>query len=252
MNVLAVIPARWKSKRFPGKPIAKISGLPMIVHVYRRTQEAKEVTDTVIATDDKRIVDVCKKYSLKFIMTSKNCMTGTDRVSEVARKIRADSYINIQGDSPLVDKDDISKMIKAHYKFIKLGIDVTNSYVLENSIDFKESAKNLSPHAYLVQKKDQTILAISRHAIPYIFTGEGKKITSYKYKSHVGMYVFSRDSLLKYTKLRQGDIEKAEGIEMLRYLENGIQIGCIEIKGGSQTVDHKEDIKKIEMMMRKG
>ena len=102
-----------------------------------------------------------------------------------------------------------------------------------------------------MQKKDQTILAISRHAIPYIFTGEGKKITSYKYKSHVGMYVFTRDSLLKYTKLRQGDIEKAEGIEMLRYLENGIQIGCVEIKGGSQTVDHKEDIKKIETMMRR-
>tara|TARA_B100001123_G_scaffold82261_1_gene93772 strand:- start:4933 stop:5694 length:762 start_codon:yes stop_codon:yes gene_type:complete len=251
MKTLAVIPARWTSKRFPGKPIANIMGLPMIVHVYNRTKGSKEITDVIIATDDKRIANVCKQHSLNYIMTSKKCKTGTDRVAEVAKKIQATFYINIQGDSPLVNKQDIDKMVKAHKIFIKKGISVTNSYVLENKTNFKRSLKNLSPHAYLIQKKDGTILSISRHTIPYIFTGEGKNVISYKYKSHVGMYVFTRNSLLKYTKLKQGEIEKSEGIEMLRFIENGIKIGCVQIKGGDQTVDHKEDIIKVEKMMRK-
>ncbi len=251
MKTLAVIPARWKSKRFPGKPIANIMGLPMIVHVYNRAKGSKEITDVIIATDDKRIANVCKQHSLNYIMTSEKCKTGTDRVAEVAKKVNAASYINIQGDSPLVNKKDIDKMIKAHRIFVKKGISVTNSYVLENKNSFKESLKNLSPHAYLIQKNDRTILSISRHTIPYIFTGEGNKMASYKYKSHVGMYVFTRDSLLKYSKLRQGEVEKSEGIEMLRFIENDIQIGCVQIKGGDQTVDHKEDIVKVEKMMKK-
>ena len=119
MKVLAVIPARWNSSRFPGKPLALINGIPMINMVWKKVIKAKSINNSIVATDDKRIFDACKKMSINVIMTSKKHLTGTDRVHEVSKKIKSDIYVNIQGDEPLINPksiDDIVILLKKNLR----------------------------------------------------------------------------------------------------------------------------------------
>jgi len=237
---LVVIPARWKSKRFQGKPIVPLLGIPMIVRVWRRVTQASLVDRCVLATDDDRIARVGEEYGMEVIMTSEECRTGTDRVAEVAQKVEADIYVNVQGDEPLIEPEDIDSIIKGHQKFMKTGIEVTNAYVPENVLSFEDK----TVHAYLTKTLDDCVLALSRHPIPYFFKSEVVR------NAHVGMYAFSREALLKFPMLEQGPIEKSESIEMLRYSENGIRMGCVELSSGSKTVDYPEDVEEVEKILR--
>lgn len=240
VETLVVIPARWKSSRFPGKPIVPLLGVPMIVRVWQRATKASLVDRCVMATDDDKIAKVANENGMEVMMTSEDCLTGTDRVAEVATQIEAKIYVNVQGDEPLLEPDSIDAIIEGHRKFVKRGIEVTNAYVPENELPFTDK----SCHAYLTKTQDDCVLGLSRCPIPYFFKGDVVR------NSHVGLYAFSRDALIKFTHLKQGPIEKVEHIEMLRYLENSIPIGCIPIKAGSKTVDYPEDVEEVEKILR--
>lgn len=239
-DTLVVIPARWKSVRFPGKPIIQLLGVPMIARVWERVAQAKLVDRCVLATDDERIATVGREYGMEVCMTSDECKTGTDRVAEVAEKIPATIYVNVQGDEPLIEPDAIDAIIKAHQKFMERGIHVTNAYVPENALPFEDT----SVHAYLTKTLEDCVLGLSRHRIPYFFKKETVR------NAHVGMYAFSREALLKFPNLKQGPVEKAESIEMLRYMENGITMGCVALSSGSKTVDYPEDVEEVERILR--
>ncbi len=239
-RTLVVIPARWKSERFPGKPIVPLLGVPMIVRVWRRVMMANLVDECVLATDDERIAEVCRDYDIDYVMTSENCRTGTDRVAEVARKRRADIYVNVQGDEPLLEPEGVDEIIRAHVGFVERGIEVTNTYVPEDSLPFEDE----SVHVYLTKTVDDRVLGLSRSPIPYFFGIEVVR------NSHVGMYAFTQGALSKFAELEKGPIESAESIEMLRYLEHNIPIGCIPIKAGSKSVDNPEDVAEVERILR--
>ena len=129
MKVLAVIPARWSSSRFPGKPLAIINGEPMINLVWKQVMKTKSINNSIVATDDKRIFDSCKKMSINAIMTSKKHLTGTDRVYEVSKKINSDIYVNIQGDEPLINPKSIDAVINLLKKNLKRKIFSSTAYV---------------------------------------------------------------------------------------------------------------------------
>ena len=239
-KTIAVIPARWKSKRFPGKPIVPLLGVPMIVRVWRQVMGASHVDRCLLATDDDRIAKMARDNDMEVIMTSDKCRTGTDRVAEVAEKVDADIYVNVQGDEPLVEPADIDRVITGHKRFLKRGIEVINAYVPEDALPFEDK----SVHAFLIKTVDDLVMGLSRHPIPYFFKAKVVR------NAHLGMYAFSREALMKFSELEQGPIEKAESIEMLRYLEHSIPMGCVCLSSGSKTVDYPEDVEEVEKILR--
>jgi len=239
-GTLAVIPARWKSKRFPGKPIVSLLGIPMIVRVWQRVKQASLVNRCLLATDDDRISKVGEEYGIETIMTSEDCRTGTDRVAEIATITEADLYVNVQGDEPLINPEDIDRIIIAHRKFMERGIHVTNAYVQADTHALEDAAIGV----YLTKTLDDCVLALSRQPIPFFFKSKAVR------NAHVGMYAFSRSALLEFPLLKQGPIEKAESIEMLRYLENGIRVGCTKLSSGSKMVDYPDDVTEVEKLLR--
>ena len=133
-NTIIVIPARWDSSRFPGKSIVKIMGIPMIVRVWNQVKKCQNIDKFLVATDDKRISDVCKEYNIDYVMTGSNYITGTDRVASLVDKYDYYTYVNVQGDEPLVRSEDIDKLISFHLESVKKGIEVTNAYVPESKL----------------------------------------------------------------------------------------------------------------------
>lgn len=239
-KTLAVIPARWKSKRFPGKPIVPLLGIPMIVRVWRQVMRASLVDRCLLATDDEKIAKVAHDNQMEVIMTSDKCRTGTDRVAEVAEEVDADIYVNVQGDEPLVEPADIDRIIMGHKRFIERDIEVTNAYVPEDALPFEDK----SVHAFLIKTVDDLVMGLSRHPIPYFFKSEVIR------NAHLGMYAFSQEALRTFSMLEQGPIEKAESIEMLRYSEHSIPMGCVCLSSGSKTVDYPEDVEEVEKILR--
>jgi len=238
-KTLAVIPARWKSKRFPGKAVVPLLGVPMIVRVWRRVNKASFIDGCILATDDERIAEVGYKNGIEVMMTPEECKTGTDRVAIVAGRYDADIYLNVQGDEPLLDPDDIDRLVNAHKGFMPSGIDITNGYVPEDSVS------NISAGAvYLTKTLDNCVLALSRCRIPCFFKSEEPR------NIHVGMYAFSKNAVLKFPLLQRGPIERTESIEMLRYLENGIRIGCTRLTSGSKMVDYPDDVAEVEKSLK--
>ena len=160
-NTIIVIPARWDSSRFPGKSIVKIIGIPMIVRVWNQVKKCQNIDKILVATDDKRISDVCKKYNIDFVMTGSNYSTGTDRVASLVEKYDYYTYVNVQGDEPLVRPEDIDKLISFHLESVKKGIEVTNAYVPESRLP-----KNYSEIKSFVTKTDDNCIdKISRSPI---------------------------------------------------------------------------------------
>jgi len=201
---------------------------------------ALHVDRCILATDDDRIARVARDNDMEVLMTSDKCRTGTDRVAEVADEIEADIYVNVQGDEPLVEPADIDRIIMGHKQFLERGIEVTNAYVPEDALPFEDK----SVHAFLIKTMDDLVMGLSRHPIPYFFKSEVIR------NAHLGMYAFSRDALKTFSNLKQGPVEKAESIEMLRYSEHSIPMGCVRINSGSKTVDYPEDVQEVEKILR--
>ena len=239
MKVLAVIPARWSSSRFPGKPLALINGIPMINMVWKKVIKAKSINNSIVATDDKRIFDACKKMSINVIMTSKKHLTGTDRVHEVSKKIKSDIYVNIQGDEPLINPKSIDDIVILLKKNLRKKIVASTGYVEVVNLTNKENQG-----VYLACNKFHEVIFLSRYKIPFNFKKNTIK------KKHIGLYAYTRNALKVFNKLRQGDLEKTESIEILRFLEHGYNVIAQKINTPLLDVNYSSDIKKIESFLR--
>ena len=234
MKIIGVIPARYQSSRFPGKPLADICGKPMIWWVYEQCRKVKELEDVYVATDDERIFDTCKQLNMQVIMTSTEHKTGTDRVGEVARKTDGDLYINIQGDEPLIEPAMIRDVIS-----IFDNTDVVMGSLRKQITDTDEI--NAYSTVKVVVDKNEDALYFSRSVIPSQARSSDAKIFR-----HVGIYAYTRDFLFKFITLPQRELEIAESIEAIRAIENGYKIRVRETQFSSIGVDLPEHIKLVE------
>ena len=235
MNCVLIIPARYKSSRFPGKPLTLIKGKSMIRHVYDQCLKAVPRDSIYVATEDKRIADHCKKHNIQFLMTSDECLTGTDRLCEVAKLVEADYYINIQGDEPLFNPIDIQNLIQELSKPKNL-YDVYCGYC---SIDSGDTFFSFNMPKVIFNKRKELIY-ISRAPIPSNKKNEFKK----GFRQVCG-YAFSKKSLEIFDIKSKTYFESIEDIELLRFLELGVKVKMIEMSKESIPVDVKEDIEKV-------
>jgi 3-deoxy-manno-octulosonate cytidylyltransferase (CMP-KDO synthetase) len=250
MSVVAVIPARYGSTRLPGKPLAMIGGKPMIQHVYENASKAKVLDEVIVATDDQRIEQTVKNFGGNVVTTSEDHASGTDRLAEVARKLKsADWLVNIQGDLPFIRAQTIAQAIKPLMsdRKIPMGTVCTAIY------DVKEWR---NPNVVKVLKdRAGFALYFSRAPIPFFRNSEidlaGKTITASSNQRlcgyrHLGLYVYQRDFLLKFAVLRRTALERIESLEQLRALQNGYPIYVAEVDEHSIEVDTPADLKKAE------
>jgi len=237
MNSAAgIIPARWSSTRFPGKPLHLIAGKPLLQRVWERCRHAKNLDALIIATDDMRIAEAAFDWGAEIALTSPTHQSGTDRVAEVVRNAKQFAFvINIQGDEPLIDPYLIDRLVEKLRSDRKIDI-VTAAHPFENP------AEASSPHqVQVVVDATGRALYFSRAAIP--FPRNPSKI---KYLRHQGIYGFRRDALLQFVKWKRGPLERAESLEQLRALENGVNVHVLLTKHGSPGVDKPADAEALE------
>ena len=235
MKFVLIIPARYKSSRFPGKPLTLLKGKSMIRHVYDQCLKAVPRDSIYVATEDKRIADHCKKNNIQFLMTSDECLTGTDRLCEVSKLVEADYYINIQGDEPLFNPVDIQNLIQELSKQKNL-YDVYCGYC---SIDSEDTFFSFNMPKVIFNKRKELIY-ISRAPIPSNKQNEFKK----GFRQVCG-YAFSKKSLEIFDIKSKTYFESIEDIELLRFLELGVKVKMVEMSKKSIPVDVKEDIEKV-------
>jgi 3-deoxy-manno-octulosonate cytidylyltransferase (CMP-KDO synthetase) len=242
MKVIAIIPARYKSSRFEGKPLADILGKPMIQRVYERAIKAKTLNGIIVATDDERIFEAVKGFGGDVVMTSADCTTGTDRVAEVAKNLDCEIVANVQGDEPVLQLEMIDEMITPMID--NPSIDVgTLMQLIESEADYLN--RNVVKVAV---DKDGFALYFSRSSIPGGRTGKWhEKLPAYR---HVGLYAYRKEALLSFISLPPGRLEQAEGLEQLRFLENGYKIKVTQTKYSSIGVDTPEDLEKVVEVLR--
>jgi len=242
MRAIVVIPARYKSSRFPGKPLVKLLGKEMILWVAELSAIAVGIDNVYIATDDARIADLVLKAGFKVEMTSSSCLTGTDRLAEVATKIKADIYVNVQGDEPLVNPDDIIKAIELKKEF---NSSVINAYCALSS---EEDPNNVNIPKVIVTE-DKRLVYMSRMALPGYKDSSNAPAVYYK---QVCIYAFNEAELAWYASFgRKSTLEHSEDIEIIRFLECGKSIQMMEATGGSLAVDVPSDVILVEKELRK-
>ncbi len=248
-KVLAVIPARWASSRFPGKPLAKIGGIPMIQRVVAQADKAKCVSEVIVATDDSRILDCVNNTGGRAIMTSDDHPSGTDRIAEVVRDKDCDIVVNIQGDEPLIPPQNIDQVVKPLID--DSSISVASLRIL---IRNKEDLLNKNITKVVVDKFDSA-LYFSKAPIPWYRDSWLKKMGADSDLSlplwfkHIGLYAYRKRFLMEYSTLPLSPLEKIEKLEQLRILENGFQIKVVETKLDSIGVDSETDIEVIEKQL---
>jgi 3-deoxy-manno-octulosonate cytidylyltransferase (CMP-KDO synthetase) len=238
MKIIGVIPARYQSSRFPGKPLALICGKPMIQHVYERVKSMSEFDEVFVATDDARIYDVVESFGGKAVMTG-DCACGSDRVAEACRNLNFDIAVNIQGDEPLIKPEMVRDLISAFedgaVQMATLKKEITDMTELNNP--------NVSK---VVTDIHGDAMYFSRLPIP--FDRDNKK--NYRYYKHVGVYGYTKNFLQIYASLPQGHFEVIEQLEQLRALENGYKLRLAETTYESAAVDLPEHIAIIENLIK--
>lgn len=245
MKTLVVIPARYGSTRFPGKALADIHGQPLVVRVMERASGIKTADHIVVATDDKRIFDVVSKSGFNCEMTAEH-PTGTDRIGEVAARHDADIILNLQGDEPLLDPQIADDLIKVMLE--DSTIDMATC-----AHPFREEAQWLDPNTVKVLiDQMKNALYFSRAAIPGSFPGKESNDAGGMNAAlrHVGIYAFRRKALEKFLQRAPTPLEKAEGLEQLRALENGMRIHVLQIDQAPIGVDTPEDLQQVRKMWR--
>jgi 3-deoxy-manno-octulosonate cytidylyltransferase (CMP-KDO synthetase) len=243
-KVLAVIPARHASTRFPGKPLAPIAGKPMIQHVVERVRGAQTVSRVVVATDDDRIKTAVEAFGGEAILTRHDHHTGTDRVAEVATHITAEIYINVQGDEPLIDPETIDALVSGmrEDEAVQIATPCTAISHVDDIMD---------PNVVkVVRDFDGNALYFSRAPVPWV-RDRAASVNATHWK-HLGLYAFLRDALLDFPTLPPGDLERIEQLEQLRWLENGFRIRVIETSYDAVSVDVPADIERVEKLLREG
>jgi len=234
---VGAIPARYGSIRLPGKPLLLIAGRPMIEHVYTRVAQARGLDRVVVLTDDERIARAVEAFGGEWEMTPADCASGTDRIAWAARHWNASAIINIQGDEPLIDPEEVSRLA-AH-----LAAHPGDPVVTLATPAAPEEMAN--PNAVkVVLARDGSALYFSRSPIPYP-RGEGGAAPL----KHVGVYGYQRDALLRLAGLEPTPLERGESLEQLRALENGIPIRVLIVDRASIGVDTAEDLERVEKIL---
>ncbi len=237
-DIVGVIPARYKSSRFPGKPLTVINGVPMVIRVCRIVEKALGKENTYVATDDLRIKNEVIKNGYQAFMTNENCLTGTDRLWDFAQKIEANIYINIQGDEPMLNPNDIIKIAECKRKNMDF---VINGMC---NISENEDAFNVNLPKVLVNKHNELVY-MSRLPIPGI--KDPKKKETPIYKKQVCIYGFSYLDLQKFgSQKNKSEYEKFEDIEIIRFFDLKTPIKMVETSGSSLAVDEPSDVEKVE------
>ena len=247
MNVLGIIPARYGSTRLEGKPLIDICGKPMIQHVYEQTKKLLE--HVVVATDDERIVKVVQEFGGDVVMTSKDHNTGTNRCLEAYRvfskrkSLNFDVIVNIQGDEPLLDPEQIRLLISCFND----GVTEMATLVIpvkETDDTFAESG------VFVVLDRFNNALYFSRSVIPFVRDSDKKDWTkNHTFYKHIGMYAFKPNSLIEFASLEQTTLEVAESLEQNRWLENGKKIKVEITESESIGVDTQEDVEKVRKII---
>jgi len=244
-RVVAVIPARFGSKRLPGKPLADICGKPMIQHVYERAAGARTIDCCLVATDDKRIASVVRGFGGHAVLTPENLETGTDRVAFVARSLRdADILVNIQGDEPLLDPSMVDEAVRP-----LLADAHVNAGTLVRVIDDEADLENPGV-VKVVLDSNSNCIYFSRSAIPFARDhAKGGWTLGHHYYKHIGLYVYRRLFLLKITELSRTPLEMTEQLEQLRILENGERIKAVVTVHDTIPVDTPDDLRRVREKM---
>ena len=239
-NFIVVIPARLKSNRLPGKPLIKISGVPMVVRTYLQCAKVVDKKLLYVATDSSKIKSVCEKYGIRTILTSSKCFTGTDRVAEVAKKIDSKVYINVQGDEPIFNPADLKKLIKFSLKHPK---EIISGYC---KITEERMYNDLNVPKVVLDKNNYLLYA-TRAPVPS--NKKGKFITSWR---QICAYSFPKKTLnIFYKAKKKTHLESIEDIEYLRFLEHGMKIKCVEMSGTSLAVDNSFDLNLVTQIINK-
>lgn len=237
MRSVVLIPARFGSSRYPGKPLVKLLGKPMILWVAELSEKAVGKNNVYVATEDSRIAEVVQAAGYQAVMTTDDALTGTDRLAQAAEQIEADIYINVQGDEPLVDPLDIIKIRDEKEK--------TPEYIING---FSWITEGEDPHSVNIPKvittENNEMIYMSRVALPGY---KDEKHAPKRYKKQICIYAFTKQELLDFKAFgRKSELEYSEDIEILRFLELGRKIRMVETKPGSLAVDIPEDVEKVE------
>lgn len=231
---LIVIPARYKSSRFPGKPLAEINGKSMIKRVWDICLQVANKNNVIVATDDRKIISHCEKLDMNVLETSQDCMTGTDRIAEVSKSMKADFYVNVQGDEPVIKPADIKKIINEFNQNRDECVCGMTKIISESEFSNLNIPK-------VVFDQNNNLLYFSRAQIP------SSKMDGFNqsYKQ-VCIYALSRKALKEYGLHKEKtSLEKIEDIELIRLIEKGFKVKMVEVSSSSIAVDTPEDLKKV-------
>jgi 3-deoxy-manno-octulosonate cytidylyltransferase (CMP-KDO synthetase) len=241
-KVVVVIPARYGSTRLPGKPLVSLNGQPMVQRVYVRAKLARRVDRVIVATDDERILQAVTSFGGEARMTRADHRTGTERVAEVAAHVEGEIFVNVQGDEPLLDPAAVDTAVTALLEEpeaavatvatpIKVPGDIMDPNVVKVVLDFDDNA-----------------LYFSRAPVPWVRDTGGT--IQVRHLKHLGLYVFQREALLEYPTLPQGELERIEQLEQLRWVENGTKIRVAEVAHDAVSVDVPADVARVEKLLQ--
>jgi 3-deoxy-manno-octulosonate cytidylyltransferase (CMP-KDO synthetase) len=245
MRILGIIPARYASTRFPGKPLHPIAGKPLIQHVAEQCRLAKSLSEVIVATDDERIAAVARKFC-RVEMTLENHPSGTDRIAEVAGRSPCDATVNIQGDEPLIDPAVIDAVARA-----LAGAEMSTA-----ATPIRDAADYDNPNVVkVVVSAAGRALYFSRRTIPFVRDAASRpvaeQLAAFPFLKHLGIYGYRRETLLKLVKFPVSPLEAAEKLEQLRALEHGIEIAVVRVNYESIGVDVPDDVTRVEKLLNR-
>ena len=246
MKILGIIPARYASSRFPGKPLHPIAGRPLLQHVVERCQKASSLAEVIVATDDERIAAVARKFC-RVEMTSADHPSGTDRIAEVAGRVACDAAVNVQGDEPMIDPAVINAVARA----LETASMSTAATALRDLAEFD------NPNVVkVVVNAAGRALYFSRRTIPFVRDAASRpvaeQLAAFPFLKHLGIYGYRRETLLRLVRWPVSPLERAEKLEQLRALDHGIELAVVEVEYESIGVDVPADVDRVERQLRNG
>tara|TARA_B100000749_G_scaffold212379_1_gene167214 strand:- start:503 stop:1246 length:744 start_codon:yes stop_codon:yes gene_type:complete len=245
MNIAGIIPARYGSSRFPGKPLELLAGKPLIEHVADRCRLAKRLSEVIVATDDQRIADVAARFC-RVEMTRADHPSGSDRVAEVAKRCEFDAIVNVQGDEPMIDPGVIDRVAAL----------LDDNEMSTAAVPIVDTAEHDNPNAVkVVVNAAGQALYFSRHTIPYLRDAADapseEQLAAFPFLKHLGIYGYRRETLLRLVAQPVSPLERAEKLEQLRALENGIAIAVAVVDHDSVGIDTPEDLQRVHEILTK-
>lgn len=233
MKIIAVIPSRYGSSRFPGKPLADICGKPMLWWVYNQAKKVKELDDIVVATDDLRIYSICEKYAMKCVMTSTSHDTPTSRLYEVSQKMEGDKFVFIGGDEPLINPGSIAAVVRVAIE--------ENGFAVNGMTSIKTSPQVIDfTNIKVVTSSEGYLLYASRSPLPFPKGG-----LDFEYKKFVGIGVFSRDALIFYNDTPKSKLERIEEMDLIRFLDKRKPVRMVDVECNNISVDTPKDLEEV-------